>query len=710
MIEFVAGSLANLNEDEPLTGRLVEVALGYQQMLERDPQNPEALVGMGLVALASGQTGEAIRMAQAGVAAAPQMGPAWVTLGQSLKASGRMDEAEAAYLKVIHMDGMDVLARMGMGELRLAQKRPEDAMAEFGLALSRQPGLAAARLGMGNAKSSLGFHAEALHEYEQALAVKPKLPEAEFAAGYALMQLGRQTEAEQRYRRALAMRPDFAAAWLNLGCLQREMGKEMYAEAALQRAVEIRPDMANGWINLGLIERDRKHPEKAEEYLRKALALRPFEADIHVAWAQFRMGEDDLAGAWAWLRWALAREPQHQEAWNAIGILEHRAKHYAEAVEAFHRAEQLGHKAAVSNRGNTLLDMGRAAEALEAHKLAVQLDPECSGAEYNLALTRLRMGEWALGWREYESRWRFRQVHRKPRVFKQPRWKGQALRGKGILLHAEQGLGDTIQFGRYAAMVVARGGQPILLVQNATERLMRSLSVVRSGLATVALPGEAATGFDFECPLMSLPAVFGTIVDTVPWDGAYLAAEPEMVREKQRQFPTLGVGPRVGIAWAGNPQYKADAQRSTVLSTLLPLLRMPGVEWISLQKGDPVTQIPLLPPDVHVLDGSSKEKDLAETAALIATLDAVVTTDTCIAHLAGAMGRPVWILLPYLSDWRWMQERETTPWYPTARLIRQRTPGDWADVVERVQAELAAFRLTQAPAVRQTVSRPSSGR
>jgi tetratricopeptide (TPR) repeat protein len=699
-MEFVAGRLADLyvddppKKDVPLTGRLTEVALAYQQTLLRDPQNAEALLGMGLVALATGQTADAVKMAQAGVAAAPGMGPAWVTLGQTLKASGKIAEAEAAYTEAIRMDGMDVLARLGLGELRMDQNRPADAMAEFGLALKRRPSLVAAWIGMGNAKACQGRFAEAFQEYSQALALKPKLAEAEFAAGYALMRLGRYAESEQRYRRALSQRPDFAAAWLNLGCLEREMGKDVFAEAALQRAVELRPELANAWINLALIERDRKRPEKAEEYLRKALALCPDEADTHVAWAQFRAGENDVAGAWAWLRWALQRQPGHLEAWNMMGILLHKEQRYAEAVEAFRQAEELGHMAAASNRGNTLLDLGRAAEALEAHKAAAERDPESAGAQYNLALTRLRMGEWAQGWAEYESRWRFRQVHKAPRKFRQPRWQGQALRGQGVLLHAEQGLGDTIQFSRYAAMVVARGGHPILLVQKAAERLMRSLPVVRSGQAAVARAGERAEGFDFECPLMSLPAVFGTIVDTVPWMGPYLAAEPELVHEKQHRFPALGAGPRIGICWAGNSRYKADAQRSTVLSTLLPLLRTPGFEWISLQKGEPAAQIDELPDDVLVADGSSQEKNLAEAAALLATLDAVVTTDTCIAHLAGAMGKPVWILLPFLSDWRWMQQRETTPWYPTAQLLRQTTPGDWDGVLVRAVKELSEFRRT----------------
>jgi hypothetical protein len=214
----------------------------------------------------------------------------------------------------------------------------------------------------------------------------------------------------------------------------------------------------------------------------------------------------------------------------------------------------------------------------------------------------------------------------------------------------------------------------------------------------------AKTGlsFDLECPLLSLPAVLATTIETVPWPGAYLGADAELVAEKWRQFPSAGPGfppqqvksglaggpgLRVGMAWAGNPRYKSDHLRSMRLETLLPLLRTPGFTWISLQKGEAAGQLSDLPGDVCVCDGSSGDEDLAETAALMATLDLVVTTDTCIAHLAGAMGKPVWILLPHLADWRWMEETETTPWYPTAWLFRQSEPGDWAGVVERASGE-----------------------
>ena len=679
---------------------LAEVGQGYQQVLEKNPSHPVALVGMCLVALASRQPEAAVQMAQEAVKVAPRMGPAWVALGQAHKAAGRLDLAEKDYLEAIGLDGMDPLARMGMGELKIALDRPQEALREYELALTKNPVLPGAHLGLGHALACMERYTDALQCYEQTLQLRPRTAEAEFAAGFCLVRMGKPTEAEVRYRKALNLRPDFAAAWLNMGSLLREQGREVYAEAALIKALELRPDLVGAWLNLSLIERDRKQSDKAMMYLRKAFALEPERVDTHVTWAQFCCGEQDMAGAWGWLRWALARAPNNAEAVNMHGILLHTDSRFEEAVEVFGQAEALGNRAAPSNRGNSLLDLGRVDEALQAHEKAVLRDPESAGANYNLAMTQLRTGDFASGWPRYEARWNFRSVHRLPRVFPQPRWKGEPLEGRRVLLHAEQGLGDSIQFCRYLSLVVARGGTALLQVQSGAKRLLGSLEVVRSGLAEIAELGEKPPDFELECPLMSLPAVFGTTLETVPWFGPYLSANPQLTGEKRAQFPDevrMGSAghrsPRVGVAWAGNPGYKADKNRSTKLETFLPLLRVPDVTWISLQKGDPVAQLAELPTDIVVWDGSSKEKDLAETAALIATLDLVITTDTCIAHLAGAMGKPVWILLPHHADWRWMLKIETTPWYPTARLLRQSSKGDWAGLMERAIGELESFRF-----------------
>ncbi len=690
------------------TKSLREVAEGYQRMLESNPRHAESLAGMCVVALASGQNNAAARMAQAAVNAAPEMAVAHVALGQALKACGRNEEAGRAYSTALGLGGALALAWLGLGELKLAAGDPEGAKEEFGRALRSRPSLVPAHMGVGNALAMEGKNEAALACFEQALRLRPKLAEGEFAAGFVLARMGRQKEAERRYRRSLILRPDFAAAWMNLGALLRELGRDVYAEAALKRAVELRPDLVAGWVSLALLERERDRMEAAEACLNKAFALNPEQVETQIAWCQFCSKRGDMPGAWGWLRWALARAPEHPEALNMKGILLHKEGRFSEAIEAFERAEALGHLAASSNRGNSLLDLGRMNEALSAHDLAVGRDPQHPGARYNLALTQIRLGDWERGWQGYEARWQFREVHRRPRIFRQPRWRGEPLDGQRVLLHAEQGLGDTIQFCRFAALVAARGGFPVLQVQPPVERLMRSLALVQAGRAEVALLGETSgLKFDLECPLLSLPAVFRTTPETVPWQGAYLAADGELPANRwvartfgagriARQDACLG-GLRVGVAWAGNPRYKADAQRSLHVKTLTRLLRTPGIAWISLQKRPASEQMSELDGDVCLLDGSSGDRDLADTAALVGGLDLVITTDTCIAHLAGAMAKPVWILLPHLADWRWGNIGEMTPWYPTARLYRQETAGDWAALLRRVKGDLEGWQVNLHP-------------
>ena len=679
---------------EATNRQLAALGRHFQRVLARDPRNPQALIAMALVALAGRQTEAAERLARAAVDTAPGMTAAWVALGQALRAKRQFDAAEQAFEVATGLDSADPLALIGLAETALAGGRAEVAMARYQLALRVHPGMVPALLGMGNALGCLGRFAEALLYYEKVQRLRPQLAEAHFSAGFALARLNRAAEAEESLLRAIKLRPDFAAAWMNLGCMMREQGRTLEAEAALRRAVRMRPDLVSGWVNLALLAREAGLLDEAESHLRRAFAFDCESQEMLLAWARLCMARRDFAGANGWVRRALALAPEDAEAHNTLGILLDAQERLAEAVEAFDRAETLGSLPAISNRGNSLLDLGRMDEALEAHRAMVDRDPHHAGARYNLALTQLRMGQWREGWQNYEARWRFREVHRRPRVFACRRWKGEALSGERVLLHAEQGLGDTIQFCRYATLVAARGGRPVLQVQAPVARLLGSLAVVRAGLAEVALLDDPPPEYDLECPLMSLPDVFGTTFETVPWPGAYLSAETAGSVEEGRLASLLAGddGLRVGLAWAGNPRYKDDGKRSVRLSVLLPLLRIAGVEWVSLQKGDAATQMAELAAEIPITDASSTDRDLADTAATIARLDAVVTTDTCIAHLAGAMAKPVFILLPHLADWRWMQGTAATPWYPTARLFRQPAPGDWASVAAEAARVLVARR------------------
>jgi tetratricopeptide (TPR) repeat protein len=283
--------------------------------------------------------------------------------------------------------------------------------------LRKQPAMVAAHVGLGHALAFLGQNEKAFDCYERALAMRPKLPEAEFAAGFVLARLGRTKEAERRYRRALTLRPDFAAAWLNLGNLLREQGSEAYAEAALQRAVELRPDMIAGWINLALFGAGAGQTSRSRGASAQGIRAESFAGGDSGGLVSVSRSGKGPCRRWGWLRWALSLDSSNAEAVNMQGILLHTEGQFEEAVEAFERAEALGSHAATSNRGNSLLDLGRIDDSMRAHQAAVERDPSSAGALYNLSLTRLRMGGWQRGWTEYESRWRFREVHRGPRTF-----------------------------------------------------------------------------------------------------------------------------------------------------------------------------------------------------------------------------------------------------------------------------------------------------
>ena len=363
-----------------LTGDLAATALHYQRILADNPGDAKGLISMSLIAIASSQFKAAVTMARSATALFPHLISAWITLGQSLKASGQLAEAEHAYTQALRLDGASAFAHTGLGELKLLTGPTSEAILHFRIALRADPASISARVGLGNAFAAIVRYADALAEYDRALALRRNLPEAEFAAGFVLQAMNRPRDAEIRYRRALLRRPDFAAAWINLGCLLREQGRHLHAQAALQNAAELRPDLISAWINLALLAREQQRPAVAEVHLRKAFALNPGQVETHVAWCQFRAAEKDRAGAWRWLHWALNRDPDHAEAVNMHGILLHNEGRFADAVEAFQRAESLGNKPATSNRANSLLDLGLMTEALRTHELAVSRDPSHPGA------------------------------------------------------------------------------------------------------------------------------------------------------------------------------------------------------------------------------------------------------------------------------------------------------------------------------------------
>ena len=718
-------------------GNLRQAAEAYRQALFAVPfavhanpiANPGALLGLSLIARQTAQPLPALHMAQAALAANPRSALTWSTFGDALFALGHHSPAQCAFTRALALD----------------------------------PNLHAAHFGLGNTLAHQDKYPEALTHFTQASELAPHSPECHFAQAFVLGKLGRHGDAIQAYRRAINLRPSFASAWLNLGVELIADGRDhlaapCYGQAiqAARQALRSGPDPAStelsAHLNLGHLARSHRRFLQAQTYYQRALDLGKLyphrRAEAHLAFVYLHLEQHHFPQAWLSLREAESADASHTnpEIPNARGILllaEHAATTPSpyiplieEAILAFERAEALGHKTAGSNRGNALLRLGRVPEALAAHQSSLARDPYHPGVRYNLALTQLRSGNFAEGWPNYEIRWQFREIHPRPRHFSQPRWHGEPLSGPfsrlinlefsekpadnsrlispesvTLFLYAEQGLGDTLQFFRYIPLVAQRlpNATVILEVQPPLQRLLAAN--LASLPVRIIASGDPIPPFTHHCPLMSLPAVFATTIETIPNTTPYLypatdGGAPSFARPlsegwegtkasrlaQSRPVPSATL--TIGLNWAGNPRYRADRERSTTLETFLPLFEIPGIRWISLQKGDPAAQLQQLPPHLRPIDAGSADCDLAGTAATIAQLDLVLTTDTAIAHLAGALGKPLWLLLPWQSDWRWMQQTSTTPWYPTARIWRQSSANNWPELITRIGARIAAALST----------------
>jgi tetratricopeptide (TPR) repeat protein len=483
------------------------------------------------------------------------------------------------------------------------------------------------------------------------------------------------------FRRTLALEPNAAEARNNLGVSLGALGRRDEAIACYRRALALRPDYAKACLNLGAALMDTDALDEAAEYLGRAAALDPKlpEAPYNLGNLAEKRGDD--AGAAENFRRAAVLRPGFYEAHNNLGAVLLKAENAEAACESFARAVALKPENAEAhhNLANALADLGDYREALAACRRATALDPSHAQANFAEAMLLLIQGQLREGFEKYEWRWKLGTLV--PRQFPVPLWNGEDLAGRTILLHGEQGLGDTIQGLRYVPLVAARGARVVLEVPPPLRRLAASLP----GAAELVTAGQALPRFDLSCPMLSLPRAFATTLETIPADVPYLSPPSEAMAPWRARL--AGPGLKIGIAWAGSPLHRSDARRSIDVETLAPLLHVEGVRWFSLQVGERAADLARLPAGL-VTDLAPQLTDFAETAAAIANLDLIITVDTAVAHVAGALGRPCWVMLRFRSDWRWLIEREDSPWYPTLRLFRQRAPGDWNEVLARVRTVL----------------------
>jgi len=573
-------------------------------------------------------------------------------IGMEHHQAGRLQEAERAYQQVLtaEPDNPEILHLLGI--IALQSGKNATAVQMLDKAISARPDFTEALSNRGLALQALGRHDEALASYDRALSIRRDFAEAHYNRGNALQELERYDEALASYDKALAIRPDYVEALSNRAPVLRQLKRHDAALASCDRALAIQPGFAGAWANRALALEELERHEEAIASYDKALALQP---DFAEAWSNRALPLqrlNRLDEALASCGKALAIQPQFAEA------------HY--------------------NRGNALKAQRRYAEAIASYDAALAAAPGLADARWGKGLCQLLTGDFERGWENYEWRWKsgvFPDAKRNN--FSQPLWSGREdIAGKTLLLHAEQGFGDTIQFARYAQSVAAKGARIILQVQPALKTTLSNIP----GAQQVLGRGEPLPEFDFHCPLLSLPLAMGTRRETIPAQIPCLSVADSAV-EKWKAKLGRSDAPRVGMAWSGHPSHRNDHNRSIALSRLLPLQR-PGVNWVSLQKDVRADDAKVLAANGQILHFASDLGDFSDAAALVSLMDLVISVDTSIAHLAGALGKPVWILLPFDPDWRWLADGKDSPWYPTARLYRQLRIGDWDSVVEQVGHDL----------------------
>ena len=537
----------------------------------------------------------------------------------------------------------------------------------------------------GTALSEQGCFAEAAREFEQALAADPRDVEVLNNLGCAQDGAGRHLDAVASYARAITLREDFCAPHYNMGNSLKSLGRSAEAVDCYRRALALEPGLPQGWHNLALSLQDVGSLDEAQGALERALELRPDYLEAGHNLGELHHARGNLELAVECFRRVLTRDPGYLPSWNALGIALQAQDRLDEAVDCYQRALSMNpdYLHALNNLGAASRALGDLDQAVDCYRRVLARDPEYADAHWNLSLVQLLLGDFEQGWQGYE--WRFRKVDPIPlKDLPRPLWEGGNLQGRVILLHAEQGFGDTLQFVRYAAVLAEMGGTVLVQCQSAA---IASLLASVPGVARVLVRGEALPDFDCHAPLMSLPLLCGTRLATIPAQIPYLSPDPSLVETWGSRMP--GRGFKVGLVWAGRKSYKDDGKRSLSLQAFAPLAGIPGVSFYALQVGEGSEQSAFPPADMELTDLGSGVRDFSDSAAIIAGLDLVISADTAVAHLAGALGKAVWVLLPKACDWRWLERRGDSPWYPSARLFRQCQRGDWAEVLERVAAQMA---------------------
>ena len=600
----------------------------------------------------------------------------------------KLTEAEQLCLKILSADPDSAPTLNLLAVINSASGRNDAALSNLDRALSLRSDFVEALINRGIALYQLKRFGDALADYDRAIALRPDHADAFVNRGNALGKLQRHEDALASYDRALALHPGHAQALVGRAATLHDLRQYDEALKSYDRALVLRPDYPEALVNRGVTLHEQKRFAEALNSFDRALVLEPNNVEALTNRGVALHDLERYGEALASHERALAVRQDHAAALSNRGVTLHKLGRLDEALASYDRALALqpDYADALVNRGVTLHGLRRFEEALVSYDRATALRPDHADAHFFGSMSRLLTGDFGHGWIEYEWRRKGASTGPSRRDFPQPLWLGgNEIADKTILLHSEQGFGDTIQFSRYAPLVAARGARVILEVEEPLQGLLTGLA----GTTQVIAKGDRLPDFDLQCPLLSLPLAFGTRLETIPSAMPYLRAPDRALVKWGTRLP-IKRRPRIGIAWAGNAKHIRDRERSMDLRSLLPLLDIDAT-FVSLQKEVRAADMASLKQSVGSIHFGNELENLSDTAAVISHLDLVISVDTAVAHLAGALGKPVWILLTHVPDWRWLLDRDDSPWYPTARLFRQSNAREWDSVIARVRDALLKF-------------------
>lgn len=603
--------------------------------------------------------------------------------------AGDLVQAEDSCRRALSLDAGSVDALRAMGQVCLALKRFDDAIEWFARAIRLDISAPESLIGLAEALRSAGRLDDAIKAYDRALQLRPDAQDCWDALGELLQRTGRHAEAALACDRLLQLAPDRATTWFRLGEVLEAQDRRDEAALAFDQVLKATPDHVDAANKAGAVHFDAGRYDEAIARFDRSLAVRPDQAGVlclkAIALRRLRRYQDAQPCG----QRAHVLAPHDPDIANSYGCILQNLGRHDEAVAVFDKAIALRPQTAefYNHRGTSLAELHRFDEAFASFDRAVALKPDLADAHWNAALFRLLTGDFARGWAAREWGRQCRAVGFVERSFDVPLWLADApLAGKTILLHSDEGLGDTIQFARYATLVAAQGARVVLEVDAVLQPLLSGLNGVAQCLARGI---DAVPAIDYHCPLSSLPLAFATGLDTIPAVPRYLPPAPAERLAAWEQRLGRHDKLRVGLVWSGNPAHLNDHNRSMPLATLEPLLDR-DVRFISLQKEPRPHDKVQLERRSDILDLTAEIRDFVDTSALIDSLDLVITVDTSVAHLAGALGKPTWIMLPYTPDYRWLLGRDDSPWYPNVRLFRQDARRDYVDVVARIAEALVA--------------------